>query len=100
MGTCFGGMAWTQTTLDLYLDSEILLLHNLDKFSLFSKFPQLQQRDKDTHHYPLKNLISFLLLVGVKIKVKEENSLRNAFPVTGVDYTNAVSLSVSSQRLR
>lgn len=31
MGACFGGMAWTQTTLDLYLDSEILLLH--DSFS-------------------------------------------------------------------
>ena len=36
MGACFGGIAWTQTTLDLYLDSEILLLHDLDKFSLFS----------------------------------------------------------------
>ena len=36
MGACFGGIPWTQTTLDLYLDSEILLLHDLDKFSLFS----------------------------------------------------------------
>lgn len=35
-------------------------------------------------------------MVGVKIKVKEENSLRNVFSMTGVDYTNAVSLSISS----
>ena len=46
MGTCFGRMAWTQTTLDLYLDSEILLLHDLDKFSLFSSFPNCNRETR------------------------------------------------------